>query len=553
MATTKLNMTQGLMRLCVLMLIAMLTGCWLHPFSATDISGGMLLRHGSYLYRIGGRNNAGITSPTILMAKINLDAGGQAVPLQWVKTAPLPEGRAYGAAFAAGNLLYVIGGEGDNGTITATVFYTRINPDDGTLGFGSTRFWEQGSIPLPEGRSHVAWELYDGRIFLAGGKTAQGALDSIIHARLYQDGQIGQWYTSPQKLPSPRYGAASTIHHDMLIVAGGADATETVLDDLVSYPIGSYGLLEAPQVAALPKALYAPVLLSDQDSLIIAGGYDDQLKGSDAAYRYSGGSWTEEQLAIKAEGPSSARAAGELWYVQQAGRMRLSVIKQVSGMNLAPDRPILVPGSGLVPVNSPVRAKAEPGTTLYYHAGTELSDAWEPIDTISTLSTTVAYTFGSFSPSFPSSAASPLLTRTYRTRSTGFLVSVSGVLEPKQPGDQELDTLHLRDNVDNETAAALSSVWCRLTVTAYEELKLFFADADSPAGSAAYTGRVKLTLFERDLYTEALDIDGIPVLEYTSGVQQPVLLALQPGDYYLLLEDIDGLSGRTIGLAFYGQ
>jgi len=542
------------MRLCALMLIAVLAGCWLHPYKATDISGGMLLRHGAYLYRIGGKNNAGAVSPAILMAKINLDTAGQAGPLQWVATAPLPEGRAYGAAFAAGNLLYVLGGEGNDGAITATVFYTRIDPDDGTLGFGSTRFWELGAIPLPEERSHVAWGFYDGRIFLIGGKTTQGPVDSIIHARLYQDGQIGQWYTSPQKLPSARYGAASTIHHDMLIVAGGADATETVLDDLVSYPIGSYGLLDAPQTDALPRPLYVPVLLSDQDSLIIAGGYDTRLKGSEAAYRYSDGLWSEEPLAIKAEGPSSGRAAGDLWYVQQGVRMTgLSTIMQVSGMNLSPDRPIIVPGSGLVPLNSPVRAQAEPGTTLYYHTGTELSEAWKPVAAISKLSAPVSYSFGSFSPSFPSAAASPEVTTTYRTRSTGFIISVSGVLEPKAPGAQELDTIYLRDEVNNETAVPLNSVWCRLTVLANEDMQLFFADADSPAGAVTYTGRVKLTLFERDLYTETLDTDGLPVQEYTSGAQQPVRLTLQPGDYYLLLEDIDGLPGRTIGLAFYAQ
>jgi hypothetical protein len=552
MDTPKLTIAHKSLRLCVMLLIPILAGCWLHPFKATEVAGGMLLRHGAYLYRVGGKNNAGAISPTILMAKINLDNAGQALPLQWQQTAPLPEGRAYAAVFAAGNLLYVLGGEGDNGTITSTVYYTRINPDDGTLGFGDTKFWEKNSIALPEQLSHAAWELYDGRIFLVGGKTPQGAVDSIIHARLYQDGQIGQWYTSPQKLPSARYGAASTIHNDSLVVAGGADASGTVLNDLVSYPVGAYGLLETPQIASLPRALYAPILLADKDTLLIAGGYDDQFKGSEASYRYSGGSWTEEEFVLKAEGPSSGRGAGSLWYVQQARRMSLPVIMQVSGINLAPDRPIIVPGSGLVPASSPVRAKAEPGTTLYFHAGTETSESWEPLDTLSSLSSSVSYTFGSFSPSFPSAAASPPVKRSYRTRSTGFLVSVSGVLEPKEPGSG-LDTINFRDNVYDETAMPLSSAWCRLAVTSHEELQLSFADADAPSGGTTYTGKARITLFEIDLYTEALDMNGLPVLGYTSDVEQPIRLDLQPGNYYLLIEDSDGLSGRTIGLAFYEQ
>jgi hypothetical protein len=301
----------------------------------------------------------------------------------------------------------------------------------------------------------------------------------------------------------------------------------------------------------LPKALYAPVLLSDQGSLILAGGYDAQLTGSEAAYRYSDGSWSEEPSAIEAEGPTSGRAAGDLFYVQQARRSICAPVMQASGMNLAPDRPIIIPGSGLVPSNSPVLAKEEPGAPLYYHTGTDPSAAWEPLAAISELSAPTAYSFGSFSPSYPSAAASPLVTRSYRTRSTGFLVSISGLLEPKAPGSG-LDTLYLRDYADNATSAPLSSIWCRLTVRTAEELQLFFADADAPAGGT-YTGRVKLSLYEVDRYTEALDIQGLAVCEYTTALQQPVRLVLQPGNYYLRIEDLDGLTGRSMGMAFYGQ
>ena len=473
-----LKMTQGLLCLCVLLLLPLLAGCWLTPPKATDVSGGMLVRHGSYLYRVGGKNYFGAVSTTIQMARMNLDDSGMVAPLQWVQTTPLPEGRAYAAVFAAGDLLYVLGGEGDNGTLTSTIYYTRINPDDGTLGFGDTKFWEKNSIPMPEKLSHAALEIYDGRIFLIGGKTPQGAVDSIIHARLYQDGMIGQWYTSPQKLPSPRYGAASTIHNDALVVAGGADAEDTALNDLATYPIGSCGLLGDQQAAVLPKALYAPVLLSDGDTLILAGGYDNELKGSEASYRYSDGAWTEEQFAIKAEGPTSGRAAGDLWYVQQSRLKNCSVIKQLTGLELAPDRPIIFPGSGLVPVGSPVRAKAEPGTTLYYHAGTDPSDAWEPLDSISTLTTPVSYTFGAFSPSYPSEAASAQVNSTYRMRSTSFLVSVSGVLELKEPASG-LATINMRDHIDDTISTPLSLVWCRLTVNTNDDMQLSFADADS--------------------------------------------------------------------------
>ena len=165
----------------------------------------MLLRHGSWLYRAGGVDEANSTSPSVKYA--SLGEGG--ILGAWQRTAPLPKGIRHGAAFAAGNLVYVIGGQSDSG-ISPDIFYTFINPD-GELGYGTDRHWERNARALPEPRTGAAWALHDGWIFLIGGKTSAGTTDSIIRARIWQDGQIGQWYGSRQTLTGARWGAATAM------------------------------------------------------------------------------------------------------------------------------------------------------------------------------------------------------------------------------------------------------------------------------------------------------------------------------------------------------
>jgi len=527
----------------------------LFPRRVPDDSGAVIVRHGSYLYKIGGKDDTGAITSTVLMARITLDADGNPAPLMWTETATLPEGRAFAAVFAAGNFMYVLGGDDDYGP-TSTIFFTSVKAADGTLGFGAARTWQSATIPLDGERSHAAWEVHDGRVFLIGGKDLSGATDSIIHARITQDGPLGQWYQSPQKLPSARYDSASTIRAGILMVAGGASQSGNVLAELVSFPIGAYGLLESRSTTVLPKALSRPLLLSDGDSALLGGGYDSDALESLEMYRFQGGAWFPEAGSITAEGPSSGRSSGALWYVEQPSSSSSAAgVGQKAESTIATDRLVIVPGSGMVVSDSYIRMKAEPGVTIRYRRDAGIVSASDSVwvwntTTPGKITATGAISFKGFS---SDGSTSEQVQMDYRIRATGgIIVSVYGDLVVKSPGEG-LDTINIRDNIYDPLAAKKINAWCRLKIYEKTPLSLSFADANSPDGGMGYTANIKLSVFESDYYTTVLDESGMPVLECTTiDTDQPLLMTLNPGDYYILIQDINAPApgGRILGLAF---
>jgi len=196
-----------------LLFLSLLSSCWIGgadpclppKLPSEEGRGAMLVRGGSWLYRLGGWDDSLLYSPTVSKALVGEE--GQAEG--WQESAFLPGGLRHGSAFSAGNFVYVLGGSDDDGPVD-TIWYTYIHPD-GSLGFGADDHWESNSRPLPEGRSSAAWAVHDGWIFLvggvvgagatSGGAVSTGATDSIIRARIYQDGQVGQWYASIEALP----------------------------------------------------------------------------------------------------------------------------------------------------------------------------------------------------------------------------------------------------------------------------------------------------------------------------------------------------------------
>ncbi|PKL06071.1 MAG: hypothetical protein CVV53_06250, partial [Spirochaetae bacterium HGW-Spirochaetae-9] len=120
-----------------------------------------------------------------------------------------------------------------------------------------------------------------------------------------------------------------------------------------------------------------------------------------------------------------------------------------------------------------------------------------------------------------------------------------------------LETVSVSDNLFNPASAGYTTAWGRLVLDQKANLALSFADRDSAGNSAAHTGRVKLTLYEDDLYTEVPDINGVPVRGYTTALStQPILLKLNPGSYHLLIEEQYETTpstlqtGGTFGIAF---
>ena len=409
-----------------------------------------------------------------------------------------------GAAFTAGNLAYVVGGTNDS-AISAAIFYTIINPG-GELGYGTDRHWERNAISLPEPRASAAWILHDGWIFLIGGKTAHGSADSILRARIYQDGQIGQWYKSRQRLPGPRWGAASAVKDGRLYVAGGADSQGRTAQ-MLSFSLGGYGSLSDRRIEPdLPIALQEAVLLADQDDLVLAGGYGD-AGWSSSVFRFHDGVWTDTLLKATADGSSSVRAGGSLYFLPlgEDGKVDTGAMR-LDGLALGPDRPIVLPGSGMVPRNSPIVVGSEPGITVRYREGREeptvLDTLWPnpPIKISAAAIPSMQLSFAGFS---SDKKSSPAVFREYRQRPGSLFIVIEDTLQIRDSGYSVLDYRKMQESgISGSLPAATSSLWLRIGVESAGDYVLTWADAEE---DSRYSSRLMISVYESDLYTEVPD------------------------------------------------
>lgn len=514
-----------------------------HGIPDEALKGIMLLRHDARLYRLGGSDESGAASARAQMMHID----GNATMAEWIDTASLPEGIRHGAALSAGDFVYVIGGETESGLLS-TIYYTHIDTD-GTLGFGTDKYWEVNLRALPEARARAAWILHDGWIFLIGGKTPTGPTDSIIRARIYQDGQIGQWYESSQSLPEALWGTGAAVLDDRLYVAGGADA-DTVTDRLVSFAFGEYGALSDRRIEPnLPAALQQVILLEDRSDLILAGGHDDDL-WSQSVYRYHEGTWSVAPFTVNAEGPSFGRAAGNLFHVRRTGDS-LAEPALLEGLDLAPESPVVVPGSGMVPNNSLIHVNAEPGVTLRYRENsgdtvTSADSVW-PEAAIKIASATLPSMGLSLAAFSPEGAVSPTLHRNYRIRSGSLFVVIEDTLQVHEPDYPDLDRRIMQESgVGGTPPTAAASLWYRILIDSAGFYRLSWADGDD---DAAYSAKLVLSVYETDLFTEVPDILENPSRDLRSGLASPLHLALNPGVYYIHIRSAIDAAGGDFGLS----
>jgi hypothetical protein len=327
-------------------------------YSDPPVDGEMLVRTGSFLFRIGGRDENGAMRSRVLRASIQPD--GSIGP--WSTMASLPLALADAAAIAAGNMIYVIGGTAATGP-SDRILYAQIS---NTGSFVYANGWVTNPRPLPQPLTQSAASLHDGRIFLAGGgSTASPEMDTIMHARVYHDGQLGYWYRSPQKLPSPVSRAAAVIAGDRLIVVGGShDGRPVNLG--VRFELMSNGLLGEPELLPLPAPRESVVLTNAGSDLLLFGGRSSQPGQPPVlALRQAvtGTTWTSitDPVDAPAIGPTNAKAHGRLLTTDGRGRL-LSIQPAVDTLN--PDTPSFYPGSGIVPSSFNFRWEAEPEVRL---------------------------------------------------------------------------------------------------------------------------------------------------------------------------------------------
>jgi hypothetical protein len=454
----------------------------------------------------------------------------------WADDSPLPEGRAYAAAFAAGAFVYVAGGVGPRGA-SGSVFFAYADPEDGGLGYGSGR-WETNPASLPSPRSRAACASFDGRVFLAGGVGSDGGpLDTLIHARFYQDGQVGCWYASPETLPKAAYGASAALlagSPATLVVAGGF-GSEGPVATASAFAVGEWGSLgPRSPLASLPESGLSILFERGSDLCAVLSSGE-----GGGAYRLAGDGipWSEELAGLPPLAESgSARAAGRLYYLAKSepggGDAELF---ETDRLRVEPSAPEVMPSSGLVPALSVIRARAEPGTVIRYAFDRTAmpktvtsSDSILPDDL--KIQEDGFFAFRAFDASDP--GASPVTGRSYRAVSRGFFLHVT-MIEAGAEGGGSVEA---------------SPGWYELVLSEPSSLRIGFADGD--IGSAPGAGEVALSVFESDLFTPIIDLEGRAALDMT-GMGDYRRYALQSGTYFLRLDAASEFADAKIDLGVY--
>lgn len=538
----------------------------------------MLVQHGSYLYKIGGIASNGSVQNTIYRADAAANTDGTITISPWVEALPLPEGRAFGAAFSIGQYLYVIGGENESGPVD-TIYIAKIDPD-GTLGFYHTyysdgeklegpSYWVNHSNPLPQPRSHMGWTISDGRVFLVGGNgTGAAELDTIIHARIWvsQSGKTGIWYTSPVTLPQPRTDVGVGLLEDRLYILGGKTANS--LKDLVfSYALHPYGLLTdyrtepklpAPrgrlQVVSDGNRLIAGStrLLVGSTRLLVGSGYNFEGELSDHYWALGSSSWNALDAKAEAHAISHARIAGNLLLMGTDSSIT------TLDLNLAPKTPEFIPGSGYIRQKGTTTSLwTEPGTTVRFRENppdtglpTAADTAWNP-STPYPIET--GYATALTLKTFSSIDSSPAVTSTYHPLLLPSFFSDTLLVDSTGTGTYK--TLSFTDTLLDGTVYQLEEALYRIPV--YHTFNVVIDWQDSSNGGSTYTSRADFTLLEEDYYTEVLDTNGVPVASKpalfstrsSSGYGNPVFVTLHPGTYYLYITDTDDTLGGTVGFS----
>jgi len=601
----KRGLFSGLLLFLFLSLVT--TSCGLIPIPpilATG-TGTMLVQNGKYLYKIGGFasddiSRGGITSGgkvqnTVYMATTTLNLDGR-IPDEsihissWSEALPLPEGRAFGAAFSIGQYLYVIGGEDESGPVD-TIYIAKVDITDGSLGFFHTyysdysdysdgeklegpSYWVTHTTKLPQPRSHMGWNISDGRIFLVGGTGSAGELDTIIHARIQveRSGKTGIWYESPVTLPQPRTDISVGLLNDRLYILGGKTANS--LKDLVfSYALNPYGLLSDYRTEPkLPAPRGRLQVISDGERLV--AGSARLLAGSARLLAGSGYNFEGEQsdhywaldlshdLSLPATGWSTLAeksTSAALSHARIAGNILLigdEISISILNLNLAPMAPEIIPGSGYIRKKGTTTSLwTEPGNTVRYRidppeigAPTSSDTAWDPANPYpveTDYATTV--TFQAFS----ESDSSPAVTMNYYPLLLPSFFSDTILINNTETASYTI--LSFTDTLLNGTVNQLEEALYRIPV--YRTYTVVIDWQDSTSDRSTYTSQADFTLLEEDYFTEVLDTNGVPVASkpilYSarsgSGYGNPVTVILHPGIYYLHITDTGTETGSTAG------
>lgn len=220
-------------------------------------SGFSLVAYNGFLYAFGGVNSAGTRQNSVYIAKLGANGEPrlwhptdtvQANWVYWYTDTNLSSIRAYSAAVAYNNRMYLVGGVGATAPVN-TIEIANINPT-GTLGS-----WTTSGATLPYNVYGHNSLIYNDRIYLIGGASTVGGspLTSVYYNKINSDGTLNSWIQTTS-LTTARMsvgGSFTAAWGAYIYVSGGCSAMNgsgyctTIQSDSQVSSINADGSLDA--------------------------------------------------------------------------------------------------------------------------------------------------------------------------------------------------------------------------------------------------------------------------------------------------------------------
>jgi Kelch motif protein len=221
---------------------------------------------GNFLYAVGGLGTSGYLD-SLERALINADGSiGNFVTVPGVT---LATGRAYHTSLVVGGFLYVLGGTGASGRL-GDVERATINPD-GSLGI----FAGVPAVVLATPREFHTAAVVGNSLYVLGGNGDAGTLNGIERATIAPDGSLGAFAPVPgETLATARARHSSVVLGNWLYVFGGRNSSGDLdtVERASIQPDGSLAPFAPVSGVTLQIARSAHTSVAVGNSLYIVGG-----------------------------------------------------------------------------------------------------------------------------------------------------------------------------------------------------------------------------------------------------------------------------------------
>lgn len=243
-----------------------------------DTSGRMnpaSLAYNGFLYITGGSTDNGTTfSSVIRRATIGSDGSLSS----WTTSAnTFSKARYQHGAVMYNGFMYIYGGYGNCGLFGALdycndVQYASID------GAGNLSAFTTSGNNMLVGRAAFSGVMYNGYLYVIGGRTSGGRQSDIDYAQIAFDNSVGSWQNNPTSLSRVQELHAITAYNGFMYLSGGFDGT-TIFRDIQyaaisssNGQIGSWTMINPGDIGGWGSDKYGHALWAYNGYLYQAGG-----------------------------------------------------------------------------------------------------------------------------------------------------------------------------------------------------------------------------------------------------------------------------------------